>query len=161
MANKSDENCKLSYSEHQYCSHIPDHYKRRLYNMETNDILRQRGSRYGDLIDNGSLAQNFKAIMRLSNNWADLPEDIQEALDMTASKISRILTGDFYYDDNWQDIIGYSQLVLNRINGGVYDERNKRQEQEKAKIPTVGEWAAGFRDKSNKVLRSLIGGKRS
>ena len=36
---------------------------------------------------------------------------------MIQHKIGRILNGDPNYDDNWRDICGYSQLVLDELNG--------------------------------------------
>ena len=113
---KSHEGCKHSYRTDQYCSHIPDNIKLRMYNMEVNDILKKRGSRYGGLIDNAKVSQSLKSIFRLSKNWNNLPEDMQEALDNIALKTGRILTGDFNYDDNWKDIAGYAELVNKRLD---------------------------------------------
>jgi hypothetical protein len=126
-----------------------------MYNMEINDILKERGNRYGDLEDNALVSQNIKSIMRLSNNWNSLPEDMKETLDMTASKISRILTGDFNYDDNWADIAGYSKLIVNRINKETTDDRGIRIQQEDSKRETGKRislsriWKTLFRDNSS------------
>jgi hypothetical protein len=51
-----------------------------------------------------------------------------EALDMIAVKISRILTGDPNYSDNWHDIQGFAKLVENRLlTGSSYKESVKRK----------------------------------
>ena len=83
--------------------------------MEIDQILIERGSRYGDFASQAIIAQNIKSAMRHSPNWHSLPNDMKEALEMAAGKIGRILNGDFTYTDNVVDIIGYMQLVLNRM----------------------------------------------
>lgn len=81
------------------------------------NVLAQRGSRYGAFIDNATVSQDIKCIMEQSDNWNQLDNDMKEALQMIAHKISRILTGDFMYDDSWIDIAGYAKLVSNRLQG--------------------------------------------
>lgn len=78
------------------------------------DTLNQRGRIYGPFSGNADIAQNLK---RVIEKHADGLEDIYlEALDMIAHKIARILNGDPSYDDNWRDIAGYAQLVVNELN---------------------------------------------
>jgi hypothetical protein len=59
-----------------------------------------------------------------NNNWMRLDPDMQESLDMTIHKISRILYGDPYHTDNWVDIAGYIMLVANRLQ--IEEEFNER-----------------------------------
>ena len=73
--------------------------------------LAARGTRYGSFETNGRIAQALKSVMRDSPNWSTLSGAQAEALDMFASKISRLLTGDPDYVDNWHDIQGYASLV--------------------------------------------------
>lgn len=73
--------------------------------------LAARGSRYGSFETNGRIAQDLKDVMRRAPNWGGLTGAQAEALDMFASKISRLLTGDPDYPDNWHDIAGYATLV--------------------------------------------------
>lgn len=80
------------------------------------DTLRARGGRYGTLTSNGIIAQNLKDAMHVAPNWYRLTPDKAEALHQIASKISRILTGDPEYADNWHDIAGYATLVEKEIN---------------------------------------------
>ena len=80
--------------------------------MTIDKVLQDRGRIYGKFKHNAEVAQKIKHIFRKSYNWEGLPVDMQEALDMTASKISRILTGDYNHKDNWVDLVGYSQLIL-------------------------------------------------
>ncbi|CAB4241391.1 hypothetical protein UFOVP60_42 [uncultured Caudovirales phage] len=53
----------------------------------------------------------LKALMRSAPKWCALTGAQQEALDMFASKISRILTGDPNYQDSWHDIAGYATRI--------------------------------------------------
>lgn len=73
--------------------------------------LAQRGNKYGEFVDHARITQNIQAAMRDSRNWATLPADMKEALEMTAHKIGRILNGDPTFHDSWHDIIGYIRLV--------------------------------------------------
>lgn len=45
------------------------------------------------------------------NGLNDLPHPHRMALYMIASKMARIVNGDFNYRDNWHDIGGYSKLI--------------------------------------------------
>ena len=82
---------------------------------QTDDILGQRGARYGTFVESALVAQNVKAAMRHSAGWHSLPADAREALEMTATKIARILCGDPHYVDSWRDIEGYARLVADRL----------------------------------------------
>lgn len=79
------------------------------------ETLAERGSRYSDFRDNAIVAQDIKQVFRDSPNWNKLPGYMQEGLDMFASKMSRMLTGDILYDDNIHDIIGYAKLMQDRM----------------------------------------------
>jgi hypothetical protein len=48
----------------------------------------------------------------LGRNWT---LSHQEALEMIAHEIGRILNGDPNYADNWHDVGGYSKLVEDRL----------------------------------------------
>jgi hypothetical protein len=78
-------------------------------------ILAARGSRYGAFPEHALITQALKAVMHTSPNWGALPEFMKEALEMTAHKIGRILNGDPYYLDSWDDIIGYTRLVADEV----------------------------------------------
>jgi hypothetical protein len=74
-------------------------------------VLAERGSRYGDFRDHGFVTQNIKSAMRASKKWVFLTPAQQEALEMIAHKIGRILNGDPNYKDSWVDIEGYAHLI--------------------------------------------------
>lgn len=82
--------------------------------------LAERGARYGSFADQARVEQNIKRAMQDSPNWASLPDDSKSALEMIATKVSRILKGDPEYDDSWRDLAGYATLIVNRI---AADER--------------------------------------
>lgn len=77
--------------------------------------LAERGSRYGVFAEHARIAQNVKAAMVDSPNWATLAPDQREALEMIAHKAARILNGDPDFHDSWHDIVGYTKLVADRL----------------------------------------------
>ena len=80
------------------------------------DTLSERGSRYGSFEDQGRIEQAIKLAFQDSPNWGSLKPDSKSALEMIATKISRILKGDPEYHDSWHDIVGYAKLVADRIS---------------------------------------------
>ena len=76
------------------------------------DLLIERNGTHGSFHDNGRISQGIKSVIHSGPNWQRLSPIKREALDMIASKISRILSGDSNYPDNFQDIIGYATLAL-------------------------------------------------
>lgn len=77
--------------------------------------LAERGERYGDFEGHATVTQAIKEAMQVGDNWAALPDDMKECLEMVAHKIGRILNGDPDYIDSWTDIIGYTRLVEKRL----------------------------------------------
>lgn len=84
---------------------------------ETQQILQQRNSTYGNFLDQSAISCCLKADMRDTPNWDKLDADQKEALEMIAVKIARILNGDPNFHDSWKDIEGYSKLVADRLQG--------------------------------------------
>jgi hypothetical protein len=98
--------------------------------MEINEILEERGSRYGDYAEVSLVSQNIKSAMRHSRNWRHLPADMKESLEMTANKLARLLNGDWRYVDNLTDCIGYLKLILDRLergHNGTHDVNEQNQ----------------------------------
>lgn len=81
----------------------------------TDDILAERGQRYGDFDKHADITQSLKKAMADTPGWQRLAPDQREALEMNAHKIGRILNGDPDYADSWEDIAGYAKLVANRL----------------------------------------------
>jgi len=78
-------------------------------------VLEERGARYGKFIEHATIAQGIQDVMRQAPNWKFLDPDMKQSLTIIADKIARILNGQKDYDDNWVDIAGYSTLIVNRI----------------------------------------------
>jgi len=83
-------------------------------------ILEQRGNRYGKFTEHAAVTQKLKYIMRthMGTRYERLDPDQQEALEMIAHKIGRIVNGDPNYHDSWADIAGYAKLVADRLETG-------------------------------------------
>lgn len=79
---------------------------------EIEDVLQERGSRYGSFEDNARISQDLKDVC---TGGQELHPVFKEALDNICQKISRVVNGDQFYEDNWVDIIGYAQLALDYI----------------------------------------------
>jgi hypothetical protein len=78
---------------------------------EIKDILKDRGSRYGDYRVQAETAQRIRDAFEDSPNWEILPGYMKEALSLMTTKFSRMLTGDMMYMDNVVDLIGYMTLM--------------------------------------------------
>ncbi|WP_294948256.1 DUF6378 domain-containing protein [Sulfurivirga sp.] len=81
-------------------------------------IVDQRGSLYGRFDHGARIMQRIKQQMRTADGWQRLAPDQQEALEMIAHKIGRILNGDPNHVDSWVDIAGYATLIVNKLEGG-------------------------------------------
>ncbi len=84
---------------------------------DLNQILNERGDRYGRFADHARIAQRLKGTMVTQPKWLHLAADQREALEMIQHKVARILNGDPDYPDSWIDIAGYAQLVADRLQG--------------------------------------------
>ena len=82
-------------------------------------LITERGSRYGKFKDGSEIMQELKDVMREVDGWHNLTPSQREALDMIQHKIGRILNGDPTYDDSWRDIAGYATLIVNELNGEI------------------------------------------
>lgn len=82
---------------------------------EIHDLLNERGNRYGEFKTHAEVTQKIKEALFSGASFAYLDYDQKEALEMIAHKLGRIVNGDPNYLDSWVDIIGYTQLVLDRL----------------------------------------------
>lgn len=83
--------------------------------MSIEKTLAERGERYGAFRHHAVIAQGIKDVMWATEGWVRLAADQRQALEVIADKAARILNGDPNYVDNWHDIVGYAQLVENRL----------------------------------------------
>lgn len=79
------------------------------------DVLKERGSRYGAFKGHAQITQELKELLRGYDGWGRLSYSQQEALEMIAHKIGRILNGDPNDADSWVDVAGYAQLIVNDL----------------------------------------------
>jgi hypothetical protein len=84
--------------------------------ISVGEILKQRGDRYGEYINVATTSQEIKRVIANGANVTGGDDDMRESLDMIANKIARIVNGDPYYKDSWQDIAGYAQLIVNKLD---------------------------------------------
>lgn len=84
---------------------------------DVTNTLAERGTRYGTFMNNAVIAQELKGVACQGGSWDRMKPDQREALEVICQKISRIVTGDPDYVDNWHDIQGYAKLVEDRLHG--------------------------------------------
>jgi hypothetical protein len=82
-------------------------------------VLDERASQYGSYMQASDTAIRIKGVMHnaVARNEAHLYPDQLQALDMIATKISRIVNGNPNHTDSWIDIAGYATLVADRLQG--------------------------------------------
>ena len=85
---------------------------------DVSEILKQRENIYGDFTRQAQICQGIKRVLqdRTLGHYQHLLDFKKQALDDIANKLSRIVTGDPNYADNWLDIQGYAKLVSDRLD---------------------------------------------
>lgn len=81
----------------------------------TNPILIDRGTKYGGFDSVSVTSQHLKRIVRAGHSYGHLDHYQKESLDMICNKIARAVNGDPLYADNWVDIAGYAELVVDYL----------------------------------------------
>ncbi len=79
--------------------------------MNTAALLSERGTTHGSFTENARNGQALRDLFRSSPKWDAMPAVHREALDMIATKMSRIMSGQSCVDDHWADIAGYASLA--------------------------------------------------
>lgn len=79
------------------------------------NILQQRESQYGSYGDVARITQAIKSQLATGSSYDELSDEQKLSLDMIANKMARAVNGDVNYIDNWNDICGYSQLVVDNL----------------------------------------------
>lgn len=85
---------------------------------DVTDTLDQREEQYGDYRDVAKISQLIKMALRDVCDTGSLSYAQRESLDMMASKMARIVSGDPDNIDHWLDIEGYARLVRNILERG-------------------------------------------
>jgi len=76
--------------------------------------LAERQSTYGSFEDVAFVTENIISILKKCN-YDSMPHTHRMAMYMIASKMARIVNGDFNHLDSWHDIGGYAKLIENLI----------------------------------------------
>lgn len=84
---------------------------------EIRETLEERGKNYGNYREQTTISKNIKEAMQERAKYWEMESDQQDALEMIAVKMSRIINGTPDYSDNWWDIAGYATLVAERLDG--------------------------------------------
>jgi hypothetical protein len=79
-----------------------------------NEALNEREKTHGDYGINSAVSQGIKSVM-MEIGCSDLSPEQAESLDLIATKIGRICSGDPNTKDHWDDIAGYANLVSARL----------------------------------------------
>lgn len=74
-------------------------------------LVAERAKTHGDYSANASTSQAVKQALRNAPGWQDLSPRQRESLDLIATKIGRIVSGDPDEPDHWNDISGYAELA--------------------------------------------------
>lgn len=77
---------------------------------ERDPLLQEREGSHGPFEITAHVAQSIKHITRRIHTAHQLNDRQNEALDMIATKIARIKSGNPNVKDHWDDIAGYAKL---------------------------------------------------
>ena len=81
--------------------------------LTVNEMLAEREDRYGAFENHAARSQALKEILiGGASSWSHMKPFQRESIEMIAHKLARIMNGDPNYIDNWTDIAGYAQLVV-------------------------------------------------
>ena len=76
------------------------------------DILNEREKTHGAYASTAAMAQQIKDCFKHGQNWLEMDDTQREALDLIATKIARILSGNPREKDHWVDVAGYANLIV-------------------------------------------------
>ena len=83
--------------------------------MDSSNSIPNRDHQHGGMEAVGQLSQSIKISIHAGINWHMLTPGEQEALDMIAHKIGRILSGNDPHDpEHWTDLAGYAHAAMRR-----------------------------------------------
>jgi hypothetical protein len=80
-------------------------------------LVAERATKHGDFTYQASITQDFKRIAHAAPRWPVMSDVQREGMEMILHKAARILAGDPYFADHWDDIGGYAKITRDRLNG--------------------------------------------
>ena len=99
--------------------------------IEEQHTDKARAAEYGDYSEMCAAIQSLKKVMHESRNWPVMGDEYREALDLLATKVGRIITGNPHHIDSWHDIGGYARLAekqAKKNSGSKVGSAPRRQE---------------------------------
>jgi len=78
-------------------------------------LLIEREKTHGDFRITASLSQQMKNVFTSMESYNKLSYVQRECLDMIATKIARIISGDPNHEEHWVDIAGYAKLANENV----------------------------------------------
>lgn len=99
---------------------VPDEVNKSSKLKSVSETLKERQQQYGCFEDVAHVTQGILKVLRSTGGYDRMPPPHKESLHMIASKMARIVNGDFNYKDNWHNIAGYAKLIEELI-GGIGD----------------------------------------
>ena len=85
-------------------------------NLSVEGTLAERQKTYGCFEDVATVTEEIIKALKIGN-YDNMPKPHKMAMYMIASKMARLVNGDFNSIDGWHDIGGYSKLIENLIGG--------------------------------------------
>lgn len=82
---------------------------------EIQKLIDERGERYGDFTFHAGVVEALIQVVMSHPGWNRLLPFHKQAIRVTFDKLARTLNGDPSYLDNVDDILGYWQLVKERM----------------------------------------------
>ena len=84
--------------------------------IETRELLDEREKICGDYADHAHTLISVMEHLMIAPGWDKLSSCMKETIYMTIFKYARILNGDPNFLDHWQDVVGYNQLIVDRLH---------------------------------------------
>jgi len=88
--------------------------------MNTEKVLDERGSQYGDWTQMAAVAQSLKSIAVTPQ----MSHTQRESMQLICTKIARIACGNPNHIDSWVDIAGYAKLEVNTLMAVIIEEKS-------------------------------------
>lgn len=89
--------------------------------MTVENILSERENQYGNYSEVAKITQGIKEQLLTGRSYEKLSDEQKLSLDMIANKMARAVNGDVNLIDNYLDICGYSQLVVDSMKNKKID----------------------------------------
>jgi len=118
------------------------------------NILEERGNRYGEFDDLAEISQALKDTwyMKANLNFKEPTDAMNEAMEMVLHKLSRMINGDRYYEDNIIDIQNYLELYRQEV---IKSDTNTSKK-EKDSIEVKEEQTNYMSEEEKEMLGELI-----